>query len=192
MSWPAANRNTATPTIADSSGVVPSGYFAVCQLRQHIGPRVRAPILDVADKMARQVLENGIGVRSLLSIDVTGRRSRCDHFFERVAVIRGNAQQVGNHQRDIGNSDVLNQLAFPSGDDVPHGLLGKFLHIRLVCFQARGNEQTGKQRAIGGVARTVVRHEYVRAGHLVTMLLELLGDVIAYRFERQRHGSAGD
>jgi len=105
------------------------------KLRQHIGPRVCAPILDVADEMSRQMLENRIRMRPVLGIDITGGRTRSDHLSKGLAVIRGDAEQIGDHQSDVGYSYVLDELAFSFGNHLSHGPVGEVLHVGLVCLQ---------------------------------------------------------
>ena len=74
-----------------------------------------------------------------------GGRAGRDHLSERLTISSRNAQQICNHQRDVGNRNILDQLALAFGNDFADGIFGQLFHIRLVCLQAGWNEQTVQQ-----------------------------------------------
>ena len=77
-------------------------------------------------------------------------------------------------------------IAASLADEAVDQPVRQVLEIILVLLEPRIGQQAGHERAVLGMLLAVETNEMRGPGNLVPVSIELLADVVAFRFERQR------
>ena len=118
-------------------------------------------------------------------IHVARRRRRIDQLAKGLAVVRRDAEQIGNDHGHERRRNLVYQLAPARRDDILHHLFGIGAHEFLVGLEARGREQRVEQRTGSCVPLTIIGdHQFHR---IAWRRRQLRGDVVAIDIERQLH-----
>ena len=165
VSLPAENRLAAIRMTSSTGGSVPSGKVA-CAISVMTSSRgLRAAVLDVARELLVEEAERLV-LQSL-------RRAPCDEVLaERVAVVVGHAEEVGDHHQRERDRVVVQELALARVDELVDRLVGERPHERLVLLEALRRDEPHEQPAVRGVLRRVERGELVAERQLVAVLLD--------------------
>ena len=159
------------------------GILGLCQDGEHISAGFTAPVLDVGGEPVleelQRIVHDGLSFRHVV---VTRGHTR----HECVVVFCRYAQEVGDHEQSERLCELTVEFAAARLDERVELLVGQRPHELFVLLEAPRRQQPAEQTAGTPVLRRVENGHEVAERHVLAMLDDLVGDVVALGRERQR------
>ncbi len=170
------------------------GSVLVGRLRQpgeHVVAWRPAAFLDVCGEGLVEELEWSVGQRLAAGAAEASFRLACPAA-EQVVVFLGHAEEVGDDQHGERAGEVTQELTPAISEELCELAVGEPPHRVLVLLQPARGQQAHEEGAVLRVPGRVEGRELVAVGQLVSMLLDQVGDVVAFEGHGKPGKRAGD